>query len=101
MIGDVTIMIFRDSKLYYTLHNTNTNKGKSDLFSEFIEGDLENGDELVYVGTKVSDILDNSDIRELEKVLENEETSLIKFFHDLLTARIEKQKLSFININDV
>lgn len=53
MIGDVSVMIFRNTRLYYSLHNTTTAEGKIDIFSDFIEGDVESHDEIVYIGTKV------------------------------------------------
>ena len=37
MIGDVSVMIFRDQKLYYSLNNSTQLKGKIDLFSDFVE----------------------------------------------------------------
>jgi len=49
MIGNVTIVIFREHKLYYTLHNGVNAQGKIDLFSDFVEGDVEAGDEILYV----------------------------------------------------
>ena len=72
MIGNVNIMIFRNQKMYYNLDNGAKIRGKIDLFSEFIEGDLESGDEIVYIGTKISDVLDPYDIKELEEVIKTE-----------------------------
>jgi hypothetical protein len=37
MIGDVSVMIFRDEKLYYSLTNSVNEKGKIDIFSDFVE----------------------------------------------------------------
>jgi hypothetical protein len=47
LIGEVSLVIVRDSKLYYTLSNSFSPKDKIDLFSEFIEGELENEDRLI------------------------------------------------------
>jgi len=37
MIGDVSVMIFRNQKLYYSLHNSTATDSKIDIFSDFIE----------------------------------------------------------------
>lgn len=91
MIGDVSVMIFRDEKLYYSLTNSLNDKGKIDLFSDFVEGDLESHDQLLYVGTKISDVFDNSDFKEMASVLRSEDTHLINFFQELLNARLDKK----------
>lgn len=96
MIGNVTIMIFRDRKLYYSLNNGSKIKGKIDLFSEFIEGDIESGDEIIYLGTKVSDVLDAYDMKQMEDILESEETHILTFFNEVLTSRMEKQAIGFL-----
>jgi len=49
MIWDTSVLIFRDYKLYYKSYNTPNKKDKIDLFSWFIEWDIESGDEIVYV----------------------------------------------------
>jgi len=96
MIGDVSVMIFRDEKLYYSLTNSLNDKGKIDLFSDFVEGDLENHDQTLYVGTKVSDVFDTNDFKEMESVLKSEDTHLINFFQEILNARLDKKSFGFI-----
>ena len=86
MIGDVSVMIFRDERLYYSLTNSLNDKGKIDLFSDFVEGDVEGHDQILYVGTKISDVFDTSDFKEMESVLKSEDTHLINFFQELLTT---------------
>ncbi|HCY20674.1 TPA: hypothetical protein DIC40_02250 [Patescibacteria group bacterium] len=73
MIGNATVMILRDRKIYYTLTNSTKVKGKIDLFSEFIEGDLESGDEVIYIGTRITDVLDAYDVKDIEQILQSEE----------------------------
>ena len=71
-------------------------RGKIDLFSEFIEGDLESGDEIVYIGTKISDVLDPYDIKELEDVIKSEPEQSVQFINELLCARLEKESIGFV-----
>jgi len=96
MIGDASIMIFRNEKLYYSLHNGVDNKWKIDLFSDFVEWDVENEDQIIYVGTKISDVLDNHDFKEMESVLKSENIHLINFVQELLAARLDKKNIGFI-----
>lgn len=96
MMWDVTVMIFRDSKLYYSLHNAVNSRWKVDLFSDFVEWDIENHDEVIYAGTKVSDVLDNNDIKDIEEVLASTDVSLMKFIQEILLGRIDKTNLWFM-----
>ncbi|MFZ2151257.1 MAG: hypothetical protein WAZ12_02730 [Candidatus Absconditicoccaceae bacterium] len=96
MIGDVTIMIFRDSKVYYSLHNGIDNRAKVDLFSDFVEGDIQKNDEIIYVGTKISDVLDDQDLKEVEVILESQESDLLDFMEQLLLTRIQKEAIGFM-----
>ncbi|MCF7834477.1 hypothetical protein K9M48_00280 [Candidatus Gracilibacteria bacterium] len=96
MIGDLTIMIFRDNKVYYSLHNGIDNRAKSDLFSDFVEGDIEKNDEIIYVGTKISDVLDDQDLKEVEDILDNEQSDLLDFIEQLLLTRIQKENIGFM-----
>ncbi len=96
MIGDVSVMIFRNKKMYYSLNNSTNSKGKIDLFSDFVEGDIENQDEIIYVGTRISDVLDNNDFKEMEQVVKSESTHLASFLQDLLHTRVDKKAFAFI-----
>ncbi len=96
MIWDTSVMIFRDKKMYYQLHNGISKKSKIDIFSDFVEWDIENWDEIIYVWTKVSDVIDQSDIKEMESILSWDETSLVEFLEQALTSRIDKENIWMI-----
>lgn len=96
MIGDVSVMIFRDDKLYYSLANSTNDKWKVDLFSDFVEGDTENHDQIVFFGSKLSDVFDTHDFKEMESVLRSEDVHLINFFQEILNARLDKKMFGFI-----
>lgn len=96
MIGNVSLMIFRNAKLYYSLHNTTASEGKIDIFSDFIEGDVESHDEIVYVWTKVSDVLDDVDMQSLEVSLTSESGTLLGAVSSLLNSRIDNEHVSFV-----
>lgn len=96
MIGEVSVMIFRDEKLYYSLSNSLNEKGKIDVFSDFVEGDIESHDQLIYVGTKLSDVFDTNDFKEMESVLRSEDTHLINVLQEILNARLDKKAFGFL-----
>ncbi len=97
MIWDVSFVMFRDQKLNYQLHNWFNKKSKIDVFSDFIEWDVQTWDELLYVGTKLSDVLDQSDINEMEGILANKDTSLIEFIEKLVTTRVDPENIALIS----
>jgi hypothetical protein len=98
MIGDVTLMIMREQKVLYTLANSVDLRAKIDLFSDFIEGAIESRDQIIYVGTKISDVMDQHDRKEMEHLLANEENEegAMAFLEELLTTRMEKEHIGFI-----
>ncbi len=96
MIWDTSIVIFRDYKLYYKSYNAPNKDDKIDLFSWFIEWDVESGDEIIYIWTKVSDILDQSDIDELEQVLNEDEWWFADCLTDMIGSRTDKSIIGYL-----
>lgn len=97
LIGDVSIMIFRNNRLYYSLHNSvETQDTKIDLFSDFVEGDLENHDEIVYVGTKVEDVIDDNDIDAIQQTFLDDNAILLNTIEKILTSRMDKKNITFL-----
>jgi hypothetical protein len=66
------LLIFRNDKIYSVLENSYKEQANIDQFSDFIGRELERGDVLLYAGTKLSEILDQNDLNDMERVLENE-----------------------------
>jgi len=97
MIWDISLLIFRDNALYYSLYNSIDTHSKIDLFSDFIEGDIESQDEIIYIGLKFSDVFDDTDVKQMQDVLKWEE-DISLFLEDVLSSRIEQDKIHFINL---
>ena len=94
MIGKTTLMIFRDEKVYSVLENSYQEQTNIDHFSDFIGGEIERGDVFMYAGTKLSDILDQQDLDELQQVLSNENAAaMLDVLGDILGARVEKSQI--------
>ncbi len=96
MIWDTSVLIFRDKKLYYQLHNGFSKKSKIDLFSDFVEWDIQAHDEIIYAWTKVSDVLDQWDIKEMESILSWDDASLLEFLEQAVTSRVDKENISMM-----
>jgi hypothetical protein len=98
MIGEVNLMIIRDQKVLYTLANSVDMRAKIDVFSDFIEGVLERDDQIIYIGTKIADVMDQHDRKEMEHLLASEEheEGAMAFLEELLTTRMEKEHIGFI-----
>ena len=98
MIGNVSMIVLRDQKTAYSVPNSIDTKAKIDLFSDFIEWELERDDQILYVWLKFADVMDSHDLKEMEKLLAQEESSewILSFLEELLTTRIENFNIWFI-----
>lgn len=98
MIGNVSMIVLRNQKTAYSVPNSVDTKSKIDLFSDFIEWEIERDDQILYVGLKFADVMDSHDLKEMEKLLAQEESSdwILSFLEELLTTRIEKFNIWFI-----
>ncbi|MBS8122254.1 hypothetical protein, partial [Candidatus Vampirococcus lugosii] len=97
MIGDISTVIFRDGKVNYMVDNDLEGNEKINIFSEFIEGELEDGDKILTVACKVSDIVEKSELQELLNDTENSIENNFKEFDELVRSRISNNNISFIS----
>ena len=98
MIGNVSMIVLREQKATYSVSNSIDTRAKIDLFSDFIEGNIERDDQILYVWLKFSDIMDTHDFKEMENLLAQEETSewVLSFMEELLQTRIEQSNIWFL-----
>lgn len=87
LIGDVSFMILRQGKVYYSLFNETSKRVKISLFSDFVEGDLANGDQIVVVGSDIGDIVDEHDLADLNDIVGSTDDTFV----DLLIQTIEQR----------
>ena len=98
MIWKTTLLIFRNDKIYSVLENSYKEQANIDQFSDFIGWELERGDVLLYAGTKLSEILDQNDLNDMEWVLENENAwAILDFLDDLISSRVDKKEVWFLS----
>lgn len=98
MIGNISMIVMRDQKTAYSVPNSVDTKSKIDLFSDFIEWNIERDDQILYVGLKFADVMDAHDLKEMNNLLAQEESSewILSFLEELLTTRVEKSSIGFI-----
>ncbi len=96
MVGSVGVMIVREGKLNYMLSNHIEENRKIDLFSEFVEGETKEGDEIIVLGIPIDTYLDKGDYDTLRDISQWEGTSLIDALVDLLSVRTAQEELGFI-----
>ncbi len=94
LIGSSSLHIFRDSKLVYSVDN-DKNTGKIDLFSEMIEGDLEDEDRVVIRGTNISVYLDQEDLKTVTWLSYENEKPFVEQLLDIVLVRTQEEKIWF------
>jgi hypothetical protein len=87
LIGDVSFMILRQGKIYYSLFNETSKRVKISLFSDFVEGDLVDGDQVIVVGSDIGDIVDDNDLADLSDIVGSTDDT----FLDLLIQTIKQR----------
>lgn len=91
MIWDSSILIFRNKQLNYIIDNKPNPDTKIDLFSEFIEWDLENNDEIMILWLNVENYLDKKDIN--DEIWLNLEENIDKTIIKLLLSKTSEQEV--------
>lgn len=99
MIWKISLAIFRDDKLFSVLENSYKEQANIDQFSDFIGGEIERGDILLYMWWKLSEVLDQHDCNDLEGVLEKENAdAMLDFLDDVFWSRIDKKEVGFASV---
>jgi len=98
MIGNVSMLVIRDQKVTYSVPNSVDTKAKIDLFSDFIEWNIERDDQILYIWLKFADIMDSHDLKEMENLLAQEDFAdwVLSFLEEILTTRVENFNIGFI-----
>ena len=91
MVGDVSLLIVRDQKIYYSLANDIDTKAPIDLFSDFIEGEMEHDDQTIFIGMNHRDLFDEDEIKKINEVLTSTDTDILSFITEIIQQRTEKE----------
>ncbi len=101
MVWDVSTVIYRNNKVNYVVDNDLQWVEWIDVFSEFIEWELEDNDKVLTVWTKISDVLEEDELQEAIDV-ENEWTQqILENISKILKSRISDEHINFISFFDI
>ena len=94
LIGNSSLMIFRENRLYTSLENPFEENAKIDTFTDFIGGETLQGDVYLYAGMRLADALDQNDVEEMQALLEEQNVSvLIDALDAVLSSRVDKSEI--------
>lgn len=96
LIGNTSILIFRDWGLYYSVNNEYGQQGKIDLFSEFIEGEIQNGDNVLALGNDIHVVFDKKEIKKFNEIFIQGGHETMDFLEETLSMRIDQKEISFL-----
>lgn len=98
LIGDSSLVIFRKGRLFYSVHNANTDNKRIDLFSELIEWDVYDGDELLFFANNISYFTDKEDFENMSEVVWLDDRDMIDISEDILKDRVDLEQIWLINL---
>lgn len=87
LIGDVSLMVVRQNKFHYTLHN-DVSTTKIDIFSDFIEGELDLDDQLIFLGTNYKNVLHKQDLKDIQDILARGDILPLELLYQILQPRV-------------
>ena len=94
LIGNSSLVIFREDKLYTSLENPFEENAKIDTFTDFIGGEVLQGDVYLYAGMRLADVLDQNDVSEMESLLHDENVqTLLEALDEVLASRVDKSEV--------
>jgi hypothetical protein len=98
LIGESSLVIFRNGELFYALHNDATINKRIDLFAELIEGDLYDKDEILTFGNNISYFTDSEDFGYIAEINGTDDRTLIQIIEDTLSERTELSSINIIHL---
>lgn len=101
MIWDVSIAIFRDNKLNYVMWNDMDDELPIDVFSEFIEWEVEWSDTILCFWNNIFDVMDDNDLEDIPAVSSSEQKELIIVTEEVLSSRITPKDIVFLIMSEV
>lgn len=89
-----SLLIFRNDKLVYSVSNAPT-VWKIDVFSELIEGDLEEDDQVIVFWNDVQIYFDQDDLTKMTDMARTEDIHFVDQLLEIIWVRVDEKKLWF------
>jgi hypothetical protein len=96
LIGDTSMMIFRENSLYYAVSNEYDSVERIDLFSEFLEGEIESGDEMIILWYDIHTVFDKHELKKFNNLFSLQGNDVVDFLEEIMTMRIDISLLTFL-----
>ncbi len=96
LIGDTSMMIFRDNALYYAVSNDYDNPESIDLFSEFVEGEVLPGDEMILVGYDIHTVFDKKELKKFNELYSLQNGNVMDFLEEIIGMRIDMSLATYM-----
>ncbi len=96
LIGNTSVLIFRENWLYYSVNNDYGLQGKIDLFSEFIEGEVQNEDKIIAIGNDIHVVFDKKEIKKFNEIFVQGGHDTMDFLEETLSMRIDQKEIGFM-----
>lgn len=102
VIGNASLLLARRGHVGYTMHNDADISQRITLFSDLIEGELQEHDQLYFAGTQLEALLDREELAALAQKCQSysPEQSLSLWF-DALSARIDSAEVGMLAVYGV
>ncbi len=89
-----SLLIFRNDKLVYSVSN-GTSLGKIDVFSELIEWDLQEDDQVILFWNDVQIYFDQDDLTKMTNMAKTEDIHFVDQLLEIIAVRVDEKKLWF------
>ncbi len=100
LIWDVSLFILRDNKIHYHMNNQIDVDASVDVFSDFIEWEMDFNDFILLIWTNYTNVLDKKELKQINEVLASSDINILDFVEKLFGTKIEAETLGFLDMLD-
>ncbi len=97
LIGGVGLMVLRDGKLNFMMSNTEDTTAPINIFSELIEGEVKEYDEVIALGVPIDTYIDTSDVTTIRELSVHEQKNFLDALIDMLRVRTDEANIGFVS----
>lgn len=99
LIGWSSLLICRNGKSIYNMTNTESNKKRTiSHFTDYISGNIHNGDTILILWFDHSLILHNDELHKIAQLIYDNEPDMLQDLESMMTARTEEKNLWFMSL---
>lgn len=96
MIGDVSLFVVREWKILYAVANETVSDKGVDVFSDFIEWDMQDDDYLMMMWVSHENILSKRDKKDIEHCFAHQPWDAVTYVGELLSSKTHPHDIGFV-----